>query len=297
MTAVNPSDAQAAGDAPVGWAKLVDPWAGFSLAHPPGWSGHNDCGMIVVSEDQSNTAAAWIAAAPLAGAANLQDFATRYVAAVHTGDPSFEAAPGPISAPGSLLLRTHCRRGNVALEGRINMVARGDQVVIRGFQVPAGGSGGDAPPRAAEMLASCAFTAQSDARGLTKVCVPGSYWTLYDKWLVGTRFMPAGEIRRRMVAEEAPDEGPAHRDVGGLARAAAASAGGGRRPRHGSAQRRDHCGAHHRHLHARRHAGARADVHRDGAQAQRRRERSAERSGVRAFAVLLPCPGRRARRA
>jgi hypothetical protein len=139
----------------------------------------------------------------------------------------------------------------VALEGRINMVARGDQVVIRGFQVPAGGPAGDMPPRAAETLAilnsfrtfagqqrqmfrepkegaftaivpagwtaagavtrdrwtgtpSCEFTAQSDAHGLTKVCVPGSTWTLYDKWLVGTRFMPAAKFAAEWLPMKLP---------------------------------------------------------------------------------------------
>jgi hypothetical protein len=257
MTTFDPSGAQAAGDAPAGWAKLVDPWAGFALAHPPGWTVHNERGTIVVSEDPSNTVAAWIAAAPLAGATNLQDFAARYVATVHASDPSFEAAPGPASAPGSLLLRTHCRRGAAALEGRINMVARGDQVVIRGFQAPAGTPGADAPPRAAEMLAilnsfrtfagqqrqmfrepkegaftaivpagwtvsgevtrdrwtgmpSCAFTAQADTSGLTKVCVPGSTWTLYDKWLANrfmpncARFMPAAKFAAEWLPKKLP---------------------------------------------------------------------------------------------
>ena len=36
MSTFNSSGAANAGDAPAGWIKLVDPWAGFALAHPPG---------------------------------------------------------------------------------------------------------------------------------------------------------------------------------------------------------------------------------------------------------------------
>ena len=253
MSTYNPSGAADAGDAPAGWIKLVDPWAGFALAHPPGWTVRNELGTLVVSEDPVNTVAAWIASAPLAGAANVHDFAARYVAAVRASDASFDAVPDPAPATDTVLLRTHCRRGTVALEGRINMIVRGDQVVIRGFQVPAGGAGADAPPRAAEMLqilnsfrsftapprqvfrepkegafmaavpagwiaagqvarntwtgaTTCEFTAQSDPRGLTKVCVPGSFWQFNDTWL-GTRFMPATKFAAEWLPKKLPRKG------------------------------------------------------------------------------------------
>jgi len=42
-------------------------------------------------------------------------------------------------------------------------------------------------------MVTCEFSTQSDARGLTKVGVPGSFWSFMDSWL-GTRFMPAGKF-------------------------------------------------------------------------------------------------------
>ncbi len=255
MSNSNASGAQAAGEAPAGWVRVVEPWAGYALAHPPGWAVHNERGTLVISENASKTAAAFIAAAPLAGAANVQDFATRYVAAIRAGDASFEAVPIADSTPSpdKLLLRTRCRRGALALEGRINLVARGDQVVIRGFHAPADGTAADAPPCAAELLAIlnsfrtfaapprqlfrepqegafaalvptgwiasgkvarnawtgatvCEFAAQSDPRGLTRVCVPGSFWQFNDSWL-GTRFMPAGKFAAEWLPKNLPMQG------------------------------------------------------------------------------------------
>jgi hypothetical protein len=53
---------------------------------------------------------------------------------------------------------------------------------------------------------TCEFTAQSDPRGLTKVCVPGSFWQFNDTWL-GTRFMPATKFAAEWLPKKLPRKG------------------------------------------------------------------------------------------
>jgi hypothetical protein len=214
-----------------------------------------ECGAIVVSENASNTVVAWIASRPLAGAPSVHDYAAQYVAAVRASDPTFDAAllADPTPTPDRLLLRTRCGAGAAMLDGRINMVARGDQVLLRGFHVPAADASAAAPPRADEMLkilnsfrtfpavqrqafrepregaftavvpagwnasgrvarngwtgaTTCEFTAQSDLRGLTKVCVPGSVFQFADSWL-GKRFMPAIQFAAEWLPAKLPVKG------------------------------------------------------------------------------------------
>jgi hypothetical protein len=248
-------DPQAFADVPDDWVRHFDPWAGFALAYPRGWSLRTDRGAILVSENPGDTVVAWIASRPLAGAPSVHHYAAQYVEALRASDPTFEAVPiaDPTPAPGKLLLRTRCRRGATVLDGRINMVVRGDQVVLRGFHVPAGNASAASPPGAEEMLkilnsfrsfpvaqrqafrepregaftavvpagwnasgkverngwtgaTTCEFTAQSDPRGLTKVCVPGSFFQFADSWF-GKRFMPATQFAAEWLPAKLPVKG------------------------------------------------------------------------------------------
>jgi hypothetical protein len=245
---VEMSDAQP--EAPPSFVTHSDRWSGYSLAHPPGWKVRNVRGSVIVSEDAKEAVAAWISSAPLAGASSLQEFATRYVNWMQTQEPSFEGSlvTGREPAGAKLQLRTCSLRGALRLEGRVDMVLRDRNVVIRGFQVPAAADG--SMPRSSEMLqvlnsfrmippvqrqffrepkedafaalvpsgwsasgkvsrsiwtglASCEFSAQADARGLTKLCIPGTSQSFMDSFL-GKRFTPAREFAAKWLAKSFP---------------------------------------------------------------------------------------------
>jgi hypothetical protein len=144
---------------PVPWVCHVDQWAGYSLAHPPGWQVLCDGGRVVAREDAAGMveASVWPVRAPAsAGAADVQAVAQKYVEWTHALDPSFEAwrIDEQEPAPGHLLLRTRSRRGPQTLEGRANITAVGSDAVIRSFHVPSDAPADSVapPPRTPEMV-------------------------------------------------------------------------------------------------------------------------------------------------
>ena len=123
---------------PSGWVGYHDPWHGFTLAHPPGWSVVTYQGQISVREDPAGCVAAWLSPFTLPAPASARQVAGQFIALARWVNPSFQAWGQVDAAKDSprLTLRTRQQKWGQVLEGVYNIVVEGPNAIISGYQAP-----------------------------------------------------------------------------------------------------------------------------------------------------------------
>lgn len=126
---------------PPDWIEVVDSWAGFAVAHPPGWETASQRGVVTIRRDRSPTAQAVFWPILLRQAQSAQQVAAQFLGWARAEFPTFEAWAAPGGSQQHILLRTRATVGTQPVEGCASVSVTGNSAMIRAYHVPAARAG------------------------------------------------------------------------------------------------------------------------------------------------------------
>lgn len=124
---------------PDDWVRYADPWAGFAIAHPPGWEVLCMQGIVSVRQDHAGLCSANIQILRLQAPMTPRSMAQQWIAEAQAYLPGFTAweVPEPNPTPERLTLRAQANSMGTPLLGTFCIHIKGQDALITGFQAPA----------------------------------------------------------------------------------------------------------------------------------------------------------------
>ncbi len=134
----NSRPALAPAQIPEGWVDYQDPWHGFRLAHPSGWQVITHQSQISIREDPIGLVAAIIWPFSLRAPASARQVAQQLIGVARRSAPSFQAWQQSNAAADSnrITIKTRETRFGQQLEGNLNILVNGLNVIVSGFAAP-----------------------------------------------------------------------------------------------------------------------------------------------------------------